>query len=151
MLLQYLGQNLTYSDFNQNFADLTMTYTEADIPLRAPRLLQLSANVVAAHSSTLLAHPKSTTTNERSDQNHAQQQHQQEQQNVSNDTAAVFQLPLPASTAVFGSLREQWIKTVCNFCHVILPKRFNLSFHTQVFNSMNLRSKLNFKFSLTPY
>lgn len=80
-----------------------MTYTEADIPLRAPRLLQLSANVVAAHSSTLLAHAK---PNEYSSQCHLQQQHQQKE-------ADVFQLPLPASTAVFSSLREQWIKTVC--------------------------------------
>ncbi|CAG9540554.1 unnamed protein product [Cercopithifilaria johnstoni] len=88
-----------------------MTYTEADIPLQAPRLLQLSANVVAAHSSTLLAHAKSNT-NEYSNHCHSQQRHyQREQRNISNDAAAIFQLPLPASTAVFDSLREQWIKT----------------------------------------
>ncbi|VDK80805.1 unnamed protein product [Litomosoides sigmodontis] len=80
-----------------------MTYTEADIPLRAPRLLQLSANVVAAHSSALLAHAKPHTYEYRS-QCHLQQHHQQKE-------ADVFQLPLPASTAVFSSLREQWIKT----------------------------------------
>lgn len=87
-----------------------MTYTEADIPLRAPRLLQLSANVVAAHSSTLLAHAK-LNTDEYSNQCHSQQQ-LQTQRNISNDGATVLQLPLPASTAVFSSLREQWIKTV---------------------------------------
>ncbi|KAL4002317.1 hypothetical protein ACH3XW_2960 [Acanthocheilonema viteae] len=89
-----------------------MTYTEADIPLRAPRLLQLSANVVAAHSSTLLAHAKSNIS-EYSNQCRSQQQHQhqQEQRNVSSGADTIFQLPLPASTAVFGSLRDQWIKT----------------------------------------
>ncbi|VDO40534.1 unnamed protein product [Onchocerca flexuosa] len=84
-----------------------MTYTEADIPLRAPRLLQLSASVVAAHCDMLLGHAKSNT-NERS---HSRQQYQQKQGNVDSGEATVFQLPLPASSAVFGSLREQWIKT----------------------------------------
>uniref|UniRef100_A0A8R1TZP5 Zyg eleven-related protein 1 n=1 Tax=Onchocerca volvulus TaxID=6282 RepID=A0A8R1TZP5_ONCVO len=86
---------------------MTMTYTEADIPLRAPRLLQLSACVVAAHSDTLLGHAK-PNTNERSD---SRKQYQQKQGNIDGEGATVFQLPLPASSAVFGSLREQWIKT----------------------------------------
>lgn len=84
-----------------------MTYTEADVPLRAPRLLQLSANVVAAHTSTLLARPKHSGDKQEQDQE--QQQHEPA---VSSDNDSMLQLPIPASSAVFGALREQWIKTV---------------------------------------
>lgn len=69
-----------------------MTYSEADVPLRAPRLLHLSANVVASHSTALL----SRKTNEP----------------TAGPSTSPIHLPLPASTAVFNALREEWVRTV---------------------------------------
>ncbi|VDN05923.1 unnamed protein product [Thelazia callipaeda] len=85
-----------------------MTYTEADVPLRAPRLLQLSASVVAAHSSTLLAQPKSISNETKVESSHIQQQVKTGEEATDDD---VLQLPVPASTAVFDALREQWTRT----------------------------------------
>uniref|UniRef100_A0A0M3IBP5 Uncharacterized protein n=1 Tax=Ascaris lumbricoides TaxID=6252 RepID=A0A0M3IBP5_ASCLU len=68
-----------------------MTYSEADVPLRAPRLLHLSANVVASHSTALL----SRKTNEP----------------TAGPSTSPIHLPLPASTAVFNALREEWVRT----------------------------------------
>uniref|UniRef100_A0A915BJH5 Zyg eleven-related protein 1 n=1 Tax=Parascaris univalens TaxID=6257 RepID=A0A915BJH5_PARUN len=68
-----------------------MTYSEADVPLRAPRLLHLSANVVASHSTALL----SRKTNEP----------------TAGPSTSPIHLPLPASTAVFSALREEWVRT----------------------------------------
>lgn len=113
-----------------------MTYAEADIPLQAPRLLQLSASVVAAHSITLLAHAKSVV-NEQSNQYHSQRE--QERCNAGIDTAAVFQFPLPASNAVFESLREQWIKTV-SICFCVIYAEIYLLYFSKWYLKPSLLS-----------
>uniref|UniRef100_A0A0N5AFQ0 Zyg eleven-related protein 1 n=1 Tax=Syphacia muris TaxID=451379 RepID=A0A0N5AFQ0_9BILA len=73
-----------------------MTCTEADVPLRAPPLINLSAQTVAHHASILLtAKYAECPINDE----------------LAGPSSSPIHLPLPASTAIFQALRDQWTKS----------------------------------------
>lgn len=82
-----------------------MTFTEADVPLRAPPLLSLSAKAVAEHAPVLLtAKYAECPIND----------------SLAGPSSSPIHLPLPASIAIFEALRDQWIKSVSHCDKLIL-------------------------------